>query len=114
MKTLESLKDCYKEIIKENGEKAYSSSWMYKEGYSWLYQQVVSKHKIRWDDFRKMCGITESLHHPTMTFEDIIIVKETGTQYQSSHWLAKNGKSWLVQRLRYKGIKWSDFMKVLK
>ena len=108
--SLKELQEIYVAIVEEHGEKAYSCEWMSKNGYNWLYLQSLQKHKIKWNDFRKQCGINNELN-----LEDIIkkyqsIVDEYGEKAYRSQWILKNGYSWIYTRISKKhGLEWNDF-----
>jgi len=113
--SLEDLKEEYKNIVKEHGEDAYSCSWLNKNGYGWLHQQIWLKHKLSWDDFKKQCGFNNQLQRLTLSLEDLKeeykkIVKKYGEKAYSSDWLNKNGYRWIYKQVSQKHkIRWNDF-----
>ena len=115
--SLNDLVEEYKSITKEHGEKAYSSDWIQKNGYSWLYDQVSNKHKLSWDDFRKKSGIDVIFNRKDVLLEDLIekyksIIREHGEKAYSCEWLRKNGYLWLYEQINKKyGMEWNDFRK---
>ncbi len=113
--TLEDLQKMYGDIISQYGEKAYSSTWIRKNNYSWLYQQVVQKCKITWSDFRKKCGFNVTLNHERISLQQLIeeyrlIVKERGEKSLSCGWIQKNGYWWVYRQATIKNkLSWKEF-----
>jgi len=115
--SLAQLKEKYKEIVLKHGKKAYSSKWIIKNNYHWLYRQVIKNHKMKWNEFKESCGIKDMLRKDLISLEEIIkeyklIVKEHGKKAYSSGWIIKNKYGWLYWQIskKYK-FKWNDFRK---
>ncbi|HUU88872.1 MAG TPA: hypothetical protein VMX17_14130, partial [Candidatus Glassbacteria bacterium] len=120
--SLEDLMEEYKAIIEEHGEKAYSSPWMRKNGYEWIYTQSIRKHKLSWNEFRKKCGVEfkSKFESRDLSLDDLIeeyqpIIKEHGEKAYSSGWIIENGYKWIYKQINEKHkIPWSHFVQMCK
>ena len=100
--------------IREKNPEAKKSTWMQKH-HCWL-SNWLSYRKIKWDEFKKMCGYDEEpLLRENMTLKKVIkAYQELRKEHQSaksSSWMAKH-HSWILNWLRRHNMKWDEFKKM--
>jgi len=117
-KTLQDIVEEYKSIVVKYGEKAYRCQWMNENGYNWLYQQVRIKHKLSWNEFKKMCGVDRILMRIDLSLENLIeeyksIVLEHGEKAYNILWMKENKNQWLCDQVRSKyNLSWDEFRRL--
>jgi len=116
--SLQNLIKEYKKVVKKHKEKAYSNEWMRQNGYLWLCQQIAQKHKMKWNEFKKLCGFDSILVKRTLPLESLIkeykkIVKKYKEEAYSCTWMKKNGYDWLYRQVSNKyRIPWKQFIQM--
>lgn len=115
--TKEKAIKSYREIRKEQGEKARSCEWIITHGYSGLYRFISNKLKLRWDSFKEECGFKDAPLKKKLTLAGVIdeyvaIREKYGDKASSSGWIIKNldgGQVFMgrVGRLKFGG--WNKF-----
>jgi len=118
LKSKEELKQHWKEeLYPKFGEKAKNCSWLNKNKYSWFVGQSITRFG-KWSNFIKALGY-KPLQRKLKSKEELKrIWKEElypkfGEKAKSSGWLRNNEYSWLVDQVRMRFGKWTNFIKAL-
>ncbi len=116
--SLRALIDEYREVVKQHGDEALSSTWLQRNGCGRVYYRARA-HGISWSRFRGMCGLSacrKGLHGQTLDQLNEAyngIRDRCGEDASSSSWMQRHGHGWVVSHAYKKhDLRWRQFKAV--
>lgn len=110
------LIQAYKTLVKKEGEKALYCNWLFKNGYTWLYNQARN-HFESWNKFKVETQVaTDALRRKSHTVEELIqeyqrLRRKHGKRLSSSSEMLREGYGWILKQAAERGLKWNQFRK---
>jgi len=117
--SLDKAIETYK-VLRSYHPKCDTLKWLLEGGYNGLVNQLNTKHKLSWTEFKIKCGFGDEVYredYRTCRLIDLVnkykVIRDGNINAYSCEWMSKNGHGGLGENVRKRfGIGWYEFKRV--